>query len=204
MGRIPYLQAHPYFLPCAVAGLLAFVTFAISFFGLKEVSCSSCSRTPSDELDGPQITKESQLLRPPRYGIDHTSESPTSTGNGSSNSGYRAILTRPLLMTLTNHIFLTFLDMCHFVLLTIHRETDPPSPPSSSLCLTLLTLSLALMQRRLSCPRCSTSTPSLSKTDNLELILTNAFESEFQTAAGYEVSDLFRITAHLLTTPPPF
>jgi MFS family permease len=38
LGRIPYLQTHPYFLPCAVAGLLAFVTFAISFLGLKEVS----------------------------------------------------------------------------------------------------------------------------------------------------------------------
>jgi MFS family permease len=87
------------------------------------------SRTPSDELDGPQITEESQLLRPegyPRYGIDHTSESPASTENGSSNSGYRAILTRPLLMTLTNHVFLTFLDMCHFVLLPLMYSTSIP------------------------------------------------------------------------------
>ena len=82
------------------------------------------SRTPSDEIAGPQITEESQLLRPeeyPRYGIDHTSESPAST-----NSGYRAILTRPLLMTLTNHVFLTFLDMCHFVLLPLMYSTSIP------------------------------------------------------------------------------
>jgi len=38
LGRIHYLQDHPYFLPCAVAGLLAFVAFAISFLSLKEVS----------------------------------------------------------------------------------------------------------------------------------------------------------------------
>jgi hypothetical protein len=87
------------------------------------------SRIPSDEIDGPQITEESQLLRPegyPRYGIDHTSESPASTEHESSNSGYRAILTRPLLMTLANHVFLTFLDMCHFVLLPLMYSTSIP------------------------------------------------------------------------------
>jgi len=90
---------------------------------------------------------------------------------------------------------------------TIHRETDAPSPPSSSLWLALLTPLLALMQWWLSCPRCLTSTPSSSKTNNLELILANAFKSKFQvvdTVAGYKVSDLFRISAHLLTTPPSF
>ena len=37
LGRIHYLRQHPYFLPCATAGFIAFVTFIISFFGLKEV-----------------------------------------------------------------------------------------------------------------------------------------------------------------------
>jgi hypothetical protein len=144
---MPYLQTHPYFLPCAVAGLLAFVTFAISFVSLKEVSALSTdsppflisrsqtlpsivarekhakrNRTPSDEIDGSQITEESRLLHP-GYGIDHTSESPE---NDSSNSGYRIILTRPLLMTLTNHVFLTFLDMCQTVLLPLMYSTSIP------------------------------------------------------------------------------
>ena len=37
LGRIQYLRQHPYFLPCATSGFIAFVTFIISFFGLKEV-----------------------------------------------------------------------------------------------------------------------------------------------------------------------
>ena len=37
LGRIHYLRQHPYFLPCAMSGLISFVTFIISFFGLKEV-----------------------------------------------------------------------------------------------------------------------------------------------------------------------
>ena len=75
------------------------------------------------------MTEESQLLRPegyPCYGIDHTSEPPASIENESSNSGYRAILTRPILMTLTNHGFLTFLDMCHAVLLPLMYSTSIP------------------------------------------------------------------------------
>lgn len=43
LGRIQYLRQHPYFLPCAASGVLAFVTFVISFFGLKEVLISSTS-----------------------------------------------------------------------------------------------------------------------------------------------------------------
>ena len=41
LGRIQYLRQHPYFLPCATAGFIAFVTFIISCFGLKEVLISS-------------------------------------------------------------------------------------------------------------------------------------------------------------------
>ena len=40
-GRIHYLRQHPYFLPCATSGFIAFVTFMISFFGLKEVLIQS-------------------------------------------------------------------------------------------------------------------------------------------------------------------
>jgi hypothetical protein len=41
LGRIHYLRQHPYFLPCATTGFLAFVAFVISFFGLKEVLIQS-------------------------------------------------------------------------------------------------------------------------------------------------------------------
>jgi len=39
-GKIPFLQTHPYFLPCAISGSIAAVTFVLLLFGLKEVYIS--------------------------------------------------------------------------------------------------------------------------------------------------------------------
>ena len=41
LGRIQYLRQHPYFLPCATSGFIAFLAFIMSFFGLKEVLIQS-------------------------------------------------------------------------------------------------------------------------------------------------------------------
>ena len=41
LGRIHCLRQHPYFLPCATSGFIAFVTFILSFFGLKEILIQS-------------------------------------------------------------------------------------------------------------------------------------------------------------------
>ena len=46
LGRIEYIRQHPYFLPCATAGIIAFATFIISFFGLKEVFISKKESAP--------------------------------------------------------------------------------------------------------------------------------------------------------------
>jgi hypothetical protein len=43
LGKIALLRAHPYFLPCAVAASVAFISFAFAFFGLREV----CVTIPS-------------------------------------------------------------------------------------------------------------------------------------------------------------
>ena len=37
-GPFKFFHQHPYFLPCAAAGLLAFMSGTIAFLGLKEVS----------------------------------------------------------------------------------------------------------------------------------------------------------------------
>jgi len=37
LGRIPYLVDRPYFLPCFIAAMAAFIAFVIGTFGLKEV-----------------------------------------------------------------------------------------------------------------------------------------------------------------------
>ncbi|KAF8969120.1 major facilitator superfamily multidrug-resistance, DHA1 sub-family [Flammula alnicola] len=151
LGRIAYLRTHPYFLPCAIAGLFAFATFAIASFALKETLPSLVARerlerhnkTLSDDILTSDVTEESQLLshgENPSYGSDSlssschvasSSDASTVVDQGSdtlscqrSNPSFRSILTRPLLMTLTNHVFLTFLDMCHFVLLPLMYSTS--------------------------------------------------------------------------------
>ena len=37
IGRIHFLQKHPYFLPCGVAASLSFLAFIVAFLLLKEV-----------------------------------------------------------------------------------------------------------------------------------------------------------------------
>jgi hypothetical protein len=37
IGQITFFREHPYFLPCAVAGFIAFVSGLVALFGLKEV-----------------------------------------------------------------------------------------------------------------------------------------------------------------------
>jgi hypothetical protein len=37
LGKIDFLREYPYFLPCFVAGLLAFLAFVTAFLALKEV-----------------------------------------------------------------------------------------------------------------------------------------------------------------------
>ena len=37
LGRIQFLQKHPYFLPCSVSGFIALATFIIAALTLKEV-----------------------------------------------------------------------------------------------------------------------------------------------------------------------
>jgi hypothetical protein len=39
LGRLQFLRVHPYFLPCAISGSIAFATFIIAVLALKEV-CS--------------------------------------------------------------------------------------------------------------------------------------------------------------------
>jgi hypothetical protein len=36
-GKISLLRTHPYFLPCAISGFIAFVIFLLVLLGLKEV-----------------------------------------------------------------------------------------------------------------------------------------------------------------------
>lgn len=41
IGHIAFFKDYPYFLPCAVAGLVSLLCFLLTLFGLEEVSCPS-------------------------------------------------------------------------------------------------------------------------------------------------------------------
>lgn len=46
-GHIPFFHEYPYFLPCLIAGFIAFLSFAISLIALKEVRRSNALRGSS-------------------------------------------------------------------------------------------------------------------------------------------------------------
>ncbi|KAF8813379.1 MFS general substrate transporter [Phlegmacium glaucopus] len=138
LGQIHYLRQHPYFLPCATAGFLAFVTFIISFLGLKETLPSLVAARKQRQLDDdiiiPNATAKSTLINHGErldYGATDTTEhsQPPSSSNSSSGleSNTSSFLTRGLLLIYLNYAALAFLDMGHFVLLPLFYSTSIPS-----------------------------------------------------------------------------
>ncbi|CAA7266822.1 unnamed protein product [Cyclocybe aegerita] len=144
LGRIHLLKVHPYLLPCAVASCIAFGTFVIAAFGLKETLPSLVAkqkrenriRDASNDLfeavpseDSPLITHEQNL----GYGTDPASnqghradllEVPTVDTSSEASEGLRAIFTRPLLIIFINLIFLALLEMSYSALLPLVYSTS--------------------------------------------------------------------------------
>ncbi|KAH9481773.1 Major facilitator-type transporter psiT2 [Psilocybe cubensis] len=127
LGRIAYLRTHPYFLPCLVAASFAFATFIFVCFALKETLPSLVGkekvlkhhkRTADDAISA-NVTTESSLLE---HG-DHVNYGTDASVDQSQQVSIRAAITRPILMVLVNHIFLTFLDMANFTLVPLVYST---------------------------------------------------------------------------------
>lgn len=135
-----------------MAGSFAFATFVFVCFALKEVSKAPCNETCcaltivqtlpslvakekalkhqkliSDDVISTNVTTESSLLDHGdrlNYGTEiHVDSSDSHGVDQSQQIGIRAAITRPILMVLLNHIFLTFLDMCHFTLIPLVYST---------------------------------------------------------------------------------
>ncbi|KAJ3571157.1 hypothetical protein NP233_g3936 [Leucocoprinus birnbaumii] len=144
-----FLVTHPYFLPCAVTGGLALVSFMIAYLGLKETLPSKMpSRSNDTENPASESTKasvrtqsagsevfdsdeESPLLqndRPRQYGASNSNDTsdetpPTSEVDDEPEVPLKELLTRPLLVALANHGFLCFLDQAHQALLPLMYST---------------------------------------------------------------------------------
>ncbi|KAF7320532.1 MFS domain-containing protein [Mycena chlorophos] len=122
LGHIELLRVHPYFLPCAVAGSVAFAAFVLAWIGLKE-SLPSALKKKAVDLSP---TETSPLLPPSE---SSASSSTTALANDSSAKDederlpIRALLTRPVVIALINHGFLSFTEMSHSALLPIIYAT---------------------------------------------------------------------------------
>ncbi|KAJ7284430.1 major facilitator superfamily multidrug-resistance, DHA1 sub-family [Mycena rebaudengoi] len=107
LGKIDFLREYPYFLPCFVAGLLAFLAFVTAFLALKETLPSAIARQKKLAHG-----TESELLLPE----DSLSSSAPTATQDDEVPPLRDLFTRPVRVALLNHAFLCFCQMCFDVL----------------------------------------------------------------------------------------
>ncbi|KAJ7062691.1 major facilitator superfamily multidrug-resistance, DHA1 sub-family [Mycena amicta] len=122
LGHIELLRIHPYFLPCAVAGSIAFMSFVLAWIGLKETLPSAIARArqAKAKAQGAAATETSPLLSPPE---DETDADAATKAKADARLPVRALLTRPVLIALVNNAFLSFCEMCYASLLPIMYAT---------------------------------------------------------------------------------
>ncbi|EKM78039.1 hypothetical protein AGABI1DRAFT_42398 [Agaricus bisporus var. burnettii JB137-S8] len=135
LSNIKFLVHHPYFLPCAIAGMLALTSFLMAYMGLKEVSKFRTSKSCRliflanlfyDYSSG----EESPLLSndlPRKYGSHPTEDSSSEISTLApieKEIPLKDLLTRPLLIALANHAFLAFLDQAHQAILPLMYSTS--------------------------------------------------------------------------------
>ncbi|KAJ7854551.1 major facilitator superfamily domain-containing protein, partial [Mycena olivaceomarginata] len=127
LGKIVLLRTHPYFLPCAAAASVAFISFAFAFFGLREVFPTHLERDrpfpPSS--NGPRNESPSET-DPLLVAEDAT---PTPALADESESGVetvpplRGLLTRDVYIAILNYGMLCLCDMAHDSLLPLMYST---------------------------------------------------------------------------------
>ncbi|KAE9406686.1 MFS general substrate transporter [Gymnopus androsaceus JB14] len=123
-GKLAFFTDYPWFLSCSAAGLLAFIAFALSSWGLKETLPSKIKQNKTSEST-PLLLNDSEAR--PSYGsLPDSSES----GIGSSCSPEAAPSARALLgdsklrITLISMGFLAFTDMSYQVLIPLIYSTS--------------------------------------------------------------------------------
>ncbi|KAJ7881020.1 major facilitator superfamily multidrug-resistance, DHA1 sub-family [Mycena olivaceomarginata] len=112
-GKIQILRDHPYFLPCAVAGSIAFMAFAIAFFGLKESSPSILARRRKSA----KVPAETD----PLLSTATQEDAPHETEDGPPPM--RDLLIRPVLIALTSYGLLHFCSMSNDALVPLFFAT---------------------------------------------------------------------------------
>ncbi|KAJ7575491.1 major facilitator superfamily multidrug-resistance, DHA1 sub-family [Mycena floridula] len=118
-GRTSLWRENPYFLPCATAGLFAFVAFVTSLFFLEETLLSRKRRSESTD-------HTSESLDPnPSYGSTSTSDPPKISEEAAPS--FRTLVFEPrIFITLTCYAFLAFNDMAYASLVPLMYSTSIP------------------------------------------------------------------------------
>ncbi|KAF7334645.1 Major facilitator superfamily multidrug-resistance DHA1 sub-family [Mycena venus] len=112
LGKIHLLREFPYFLPCATAGALAFSAFVIGFLGLKETLPSGIARQKRIQTG----TETEPLLA-------HSTDASSAIAAEEPVPPLRDLFVRPVLISLTNHGFLSFCQMSYDVLVPLVYAT---------------------------------------------------------------------------------
>ncbi|KAF9532651.1 major facilitator superfamily multidrug-resistance, DHA1 sub-family [Crepidotus variabilis] len=136
-GKFDIFRSHPYFLPCAVAGAIALVTFIVAFIGLNETLPAIVERekaTRSQSTANETADSTTPLLHKSTndtYGAisENTPVFETQTATAFIHEDEEhlkevpSLLYRPLLLVYLNYLFLAFCDMSNSVLLPLMYST---------------------------------------------------------------------------------
>ncbi|GLB44785.1 putative major facilitator superfamily protein [Lyophyllum shimeji] len=136
-GEVAFFHAHPYFLPCAAAGLCALLPGILGLVGLKETLPSALRKQDRRKCveDTRDATSSTPLLAGdiPEYGSRDRDNSPAhaegehaAKGQADAPPPFRALLIPQVLLPLAFYMVLAFIDMSSQVLLPLMYSTSIP------------------------------------------------------------------------------
>ncbi|KAK0204477.1 major facilitator superfamily multidrug-resistance, DHA1 sub-family [Desarmillaria ectypa] len=129
-GRIALFRDHPYFLPCAVAGLFSFAICLLTLVGLQETHPATIARKKS-KCSRP--TQETRLIAN-STGADYGSIATTTIASDDAVSGpipsqppsMREVLGTQFLRVLMNYTFISFVETAYDALIPLMYSTSIP------------------------------------------------------------------------------
>ncbi|KAF6748560.1 major facilitator superfamily domain-containing protein [Ephemerocybe angulata] len=114
-GKIAFLRQYPYFLPCAAASFLAFVSFAVSFIAMKETN----QEPPSSPTPSPP-----QATEPPTPPGTHSEPTPGQDSDTEAKvPPITDLLVPDYIATVLNYGFFSFLDLSASALIPLVYST---------------------------------------------------------------------------------
>ncbi|ETW87073.1 major facilitator superfamily [Heterobasidion irregulare TC 32-1] len=133
-GRSDFLRSYPYFMPCAVAGLLSLMLLTVVAMGLQETLPAAIKRQQQKISRQSSIyaSETTTLLNHGDGSAYNNSQLPSESmipdipDSEESSPSIRSLLTPRLIILLINYTFLALVDQSHQVLLPLTYSTSIP------------------------------------------------------------------------------